>query len=141
MIRKILAATAVFFSGLATAQAADLTVTIVGHPDATGSLSVGLFNSASTFPKPPQAFASARVKAGQGGVSVTFHNLPPGTYAASAYHDENNNGKLDTDGVGFPTERFGFSNDARGTLGPPDFAKAAFELGAQNKSVTVKVSK
>jgi uncharacterized protein (DUF2141 family) len=57
----------------------------------------------------------------------------------SSYHDKNDNGKLDTDALGFPTEGFGFSNDARGTTGPPPFAKAAFDLGNETKSVTIKL--
>jgi uncharacterized protein (DUF2141 family) len=35
---------------------------------------------------------------------------------------------LDTNFLGIPKEQFGFSNDARGTLGPPDFESASFEL-------------
>ena len=140
MIRTLLVAASLYCSAVATASGADLTVTIGGARNANGALALAVFNSESSFPRVPLAFASARIRAAQRNASFTFHNLPPGKYAVSAYHDENDNGKLDTDAVGFPTEGFGFSNDARGTLGPPEFAKAAFELGEEKKSVTVKVS-
>jgi uncharacterized protein (DUF2141 family) len=78
------------------------------------------------------------VRATVGNIVVTFHNLPPGRYAVSAFHDENDNGRLDTDTVGFPTEGIGFSNEARGL--PPDFAKAAVDLAEQSKSMTVKLA-
>jgi uncharacterized protein (DUF2141 family) len=139
MIRYVLLGASFLLSAPITAGAADLTVTVSGARNVNGALALAIFNSESSFPKPPMAFAAARMKATQGNVSVTFHNLPPGKYALSSYHDENDNGKLDTDSVGFPTEGYGFSNDARGVLGPPEFSKAAFELADQSKSVVVKL--
>lgn len=127
--------------GIDTAQAANLTVTVRGQDNAAGFVSIAVFDSASAFPRTPQAVATARVRVAQTGVTVTFHGLPVGTYAVSAFHDENGNGKLDTDTVGVPTESYGFSNDARGTLGPPEFAKASFELDAPQKDLTVHLSK
>jgi Uncharacterized protein conserved in bacteria (DUF2141) len=40
--------------------------------------------------------------------------------------DENGNGVLDKNFFGVPVEGYGFSNDARGSMGPPAFEKAAF---------------
>jgi uncharacterized protein (DUF2141 family) len=39
--------------------------------------------------------------------------LKPGQYAAYIIHDRNQNGKMDSNLVGFPLEAFGFSNDIR----------------------------
>jgi len=36
--------------------------------------------------------------------------IPPGTYAIACYHDENDNGKLDTNFLGIPKEGTGASN-------------------------------
>ena len=55
-------------------------------------------------------------------------NLQPGTYAVAVYHDLNGNGELDRTTLGPPDEPYGFSNDARGTFGPPKFDKAAIEI-------------
>jgi uncharacterized protein (DUF2141 family) len=33
-----------------------------------------------------------------------FEDIPPGTYALAVVHDENMNGKLDTNWLGIPTE-------------------------------------
>jgi uncharacterized protein (DUF2141 family) len=139
MTPKILVAVLLYCSALTAAGATDLTVTISGARNATGSISAGIFNSESSFPKAPQAFASFRIKAQQGTVSFTVHNLPPGKYAVTSYHDENDNGKLDTDVTGLPTEGYGVSNDAREILGPPQFAKASFGLGDQSKTITVTI--
>ncbi len=54
--------------------------------------------------------------------------VPPGTWAAQAHHDENRDGSIDTV-LGIPTEGLGFSNDARFPFGPPRWSDAAFQLG------------
>lgn len=139
MTRKLVVAASLYLSLLAAARATDLTVTINGTRNANGSVATGIFNNEGSFPKPVSAFASFRIKATQGHVSFTVHNLPAGRYAVTAYHDENDNGKLDADVTGLPTEGYGVSNDARETLSPPRWDKASFEVGEQTKLVTVNI--
>jgi uncharacterized protein (DUF2141 family) len=64
--------------------------------------------------------------------STVIFKLPasPGRYAVSAYHDANQNGKLDRNLVGLPTEGYGFSRDARIRFGPPSFDDAAFDISS-----------
>jgi len=139
MIWKLLFAATLYASALSAAAAAELTVTVSGIRNASGSVSAGIFNSDNSFAKPSEAFVSFRIKATQGSVGFTIHNLPPGRYAVTAYHDENANGRLDFDPTGVPTEGYGVSNDARNPLAPPEFAKAAFEVRDQNKSVAINI--
>lgn len=110
---------------LRPAQAADLTVEIGGSASDKGAVMVGLFDKTSAFPQTP--LVGQRVAAGASAV-VVFKNLAPGRYALSAYHDENDNRQLDRGMFGIPKERYGFSQDARGAGGPPEFRDAAFEL-------------
>ncbi len=53
--------------------------------------------------------------------------LSQGSYAVSAFHDENNNDEIDRSFSGIPSEKYGFSNDARGVFGPPDLEDQLFE--------------
>ena len=62
-------------------------------------------------------------------MTVIVPDLPPGRYAVAAYVDDNRNGMQDKNLLGVPKEKYGFSNDVRGTFGPPDFAEAAFDIG------------
>ena len=62
------------------------------------------------------------------GVFTEIIDVTSGIYAIGLYIDANKNKKLDTNFLGIPKEQFGFSNDARGVLGPPDFESASFEL-------------
>ena len=55
-----------------------------------------------------------------------FNDVPKGVYGISAFHDENKNGKLDTNLVGYPSEEYCASNNARNTFSAPSFSDAKF---------------
>src|SRR4051812_7786122 len=57
-----------------------------------------------------------------------FNGLPSGVYGISAFHDENKNGKLDTNFVGYPTEEYCASRNARNTFSAPSFSDAKFKF-------------
>jgi uncharacterized protein (DUF2141 family) len=61
-------------------------------------------------------------------LTLVFDSIPVGEYAVSAYQDENDNGKLDTGLYGIPKEKYGFSNNARGTMGAPAFEELLFKV-------------
>ena len=65
----------------------------------------------------------------------TIKNLKPGRYAVRYYHDENMNGKMETNLVGKPTEGYGFSNNVIGKFGPPPFVKWLFEINSDKKII------
>jgi uncharacterized protein (DUF2141 family) len=137
MIRAALSALLMSFP--VAANAADLTIKLSGAKNAEGAVSAAIYASKESFPKEGQQVAAFREKASTGTLSITFHDLPPGRYAVTAFHDENGNGKLDRDATGIPSEGYGVSNDARELLSPPYWDKASFELGAEPKTVTVKI--
>ncbi len=63
-------------------------------------------------------------------VTVRFDSLAPGPKAVRLFHDENSNGKLDTNFFGIPSEGYGFSNNPRSRFGEPSFKDRLFELKA-----------
>jgi uncharacterized protein (DUF2141 family) len=112
------------------ASAADLTVEIQGIKPATGHVVIAVYNNAKDFPVPEKRMTFKSVVAENSVTSVTFADLEPGRYAVVAYQDENNNGKLDKNLLGVPSEPYGFSNHARGRMGPPSFDAAAVDLSS-----------
>lgn len=104
-----------------------ITVQIEKVSPVTGSIFVALFDSESTF-LTSKKFKSEKVLVNSNTVSVVFDSIPNGTYAISTFHDENNNGKMDTGMFGIPKEGYGFSNNARGMFGPAKFKDAKFEV-------------
>ena len=65
--------------------------------------------------------------------SVFSLEVPGGEYGIRYYHDENINGKMETNMVGKPTEGYGFSNNVTGKFGPPPFKKWIFEVTGDKK--------
>ncbi|MFZ0887958.1 MAG: DUF2141 domain-containing protein [Candidatus Binataceae bacterium] len=63
----------------------------------------------------------------------------PGTYALAVIHDENSNGKLDTDLFGIPTEGYAFSKDASAWFGTPSFPAASFSYNGQSLDMTISL--
>ena len=54
-----------------------------------------------------------------------------GRYAFAFLHDEDDNGRMNSDLIGLPQEGFGFSNDVRAGLGgAPSFESASFAVEA-----------
>lgn len=120
------------------AEATDLTVVVSNIKSAQGKVRVALYNSAQGFPDQSCLWCQL-LPARVGGVKVVFIDLPPGDYAVSAYHDINNNAKLDTNFAGVPIEPYGFSRETRGIFGLPSFAKASFAIGVQSMTEEVKL--
>jgi len=103
-----------------------------------GSVLVSLYNTKESFPdKAEKAVAKGKAAIVNGKAVLTFKDLPYGKYAAAILHDANNNIKMDFNVVGIPKEGYGFSNDAKGFMGPPSFEKAAFDLSQPQKNITI----
>lgn len=114
-------------------------VKILNIRNSTGTVACALFESPAGFPIEYLRSATnvmvIRVRAKQ--ARCDFLDIPPGTYALAVIHDEDMNGMLDTNWLGVPTEGFGFSNDAKGTVGAPSFSAASFPYDGRNLGLTI----
>lgn len=114
----------VLHSAIQLLFAQNLTLEVHDVENVKGHLYVAIYNSKETFMKKP--LAAFRIDVKDKVLSIPCQGLPAGTYAISAFQDENANGKMDTAAFGLPTEKFGFSNDAEGVMGPPSYEKCSF---------------
>ena len=104
-------------------------VEIAGLRNDKGQVLCALFLSPGDFPKKTDKAVSHRTSIISNRHAVCeFLAVTPGTYAVSVVHDENSNGRLDTNFMGIPREGVGASNDAKGHFGPPKFDAAAFRF-------------
>ena len=131
-MRRLLLTLAVLLASGA-ARAANVTVTIDNVRNARGHVLVALCTRADFLR--PHCSWKARVPARKGSVVAIVPNVPPGTYAAQAFHDEDDNGKLDRTLLGLPKEAMGFSNNAPMRMGPPSFDAASFKIGTEDKAI------
>ena len=116
----------------------DLTIVAEGFESEKGTVLIQLANSAEDYGDDAGAFRHAEVKAAGGQATAVFEGVPFGDYAVKILHDENDNKKIDMGWRG-PTERYGFSNDARGLIGPPSYDAAKFTLAAKAHRIEIQV--
>ena len=128
---KIITIITLFICSLMSAQNVNLTVSVSGLKNNTGVVKVGLYNSDETFLKTTYKSVVSEIKNNE--ATVTFIGIPAGEYAISTYHDENNNGKLDRNAMGIPSEDYAASNNAKGFMGPPAYKDAKFVIGKDSK--------
>jgi uncharacterized protein (DUF2141 family) len=72
--------------------------------------------------------------------SLLFPGVPAGDWAVMAYHDQNNNNKLDTSVMGVPVEGTGFSKNAVGNYGPPSFEQALEKVGGAQQQIKFRMT-
>ena len=116
-------------------------VKILNIANSTGTVACALFKSQAGFPTEYLRYATniMVIKIREMQARCGFSDIPPGTYALGVIHDENMNGKLDTNRLGIPVEGYGFSNGARALLGAPSFAAASFQYDGQGLELTINL--
>lgn len=95
---------------------------------------------AAAYPKRrKEALRRIDVVPHQGVATVAFEGLECRAYALAVVHDENGNGKLDTNFLGIPREGLGASRNARRMFGPPTFDDAKVLLRAARTVLPITV--
>ncbi len=131
MSKKVILVLVILIGGFVQAQTATLEVKMTGFKNNTGVVKVGLYDSEANFLKAVYKNLTSEIK--NNSASVTFTDIPKGSYAVSIYHDENQNGVLDRNSFGIPSEDYGTSNGATGFMGPPKFEDAKFNVTTNSK--------
>ena len=113
---------------------------VVGFESDRGQAQVALFRGGEGFPGDAGlAYATLSLDITGRRVVVEFDGLPYGEYAISIVHDEDGDGRLNTNVLGIPSEALGVSNDARGRFGPPSYEDAAIVLDGPSFEQTITV--
>jgi uncharacterized protein (DUF2141 family) len=120
-----------------SASAADLKINISNFHNEKGLVRITVFSDNGAFYKDTDHAAAKLSLPVAQAKSFTVPRLAPGTYAIAVIHDENSNGKLDTNILGMPKEGYGFSN-SNGIM-PPSFQKASFALPSNGATVEIKL--
>ncbi|MBU2225830.1 MAG: DUF2141 domain-containing protein [Gammaproteobacteria bacterium] len=129
---------AAMLSSAFAAQAHTLTVTVDQISEQSGRLHVALYSDELSYKQGKNAVA-ALVKSVRGTTQqLVFTDLIEGSYAIKIMHDANDNGELDRNIMGIPSEGYGFSNNA-GKFGPASFKEASFRVAADtNQTIHIR---
>jgi uncharacterized protein (DUF2141 family) len=132
-----------FFAGASPAvseSTGNLIINISGFPSSEGFAMVALHNSEESYEGGEvSAVAKTKIKVVDPKLQVVFTNLPYGWYGVSLYHDENGNGQMDKNAMGIPKEAYGFSNNAKGFFGRPNYKEVMFQLNSDEKQIAINL--
>ena len=130
MIRKLFFLVIICFSlqGLAQTEGTEVTVIVQNVPGNEGKVVISLFNEETFMKAPPLQTEAVAIEDGK--ATVTFKNVVAGEYGIISFHDKNDNGKIDMQANGMPTEAYGVSNNPM-SFGPPQWSDARFEVADQ----------
>ncbi|HUX52967.1 MAG TPA: DUF2141 domain-containing protein [Williamwhitmania sp.] len=109
-----------------------LTIEISGLRNSKGNLLVQLTDGVG------KKVASQKAKVNNRHATFCFTKLAAGTYAIRYFHDANENGRLDTNWMGMPTEDYGFSNNAKALFGAPPMSERIFSV-TRDTTVTLTI--
>lgn len=122
----------------ASAQTVNISITGIRSPK--GQVVLNVFNNEESFrDEKPAKIIIIKKKGIINGQLKTAIDLKPGITGISIIDDENMNGKLDKNFIGFPQEGFGFSNFYLEGLRRPTFSDFKFEVKTSSNQVTIKV--
>lgn len=131
---RILGVAAVFLALPTFAH--DLTLTVDNIKSSQGDLLVAVYDKAEHYNANSNWVAVRKVKMETAGMSLSFADLPAGSYAIKLFQDENGNGQIDINAQGIPTEPYGFSNNG-GSYGAPSFDEAKVVV---DKTTQIKIT-
>lgn len=116
-----------------------LEVIITGFSNNAGDCWFALDNSKDVYEREDSVWIGKIIPIENNQVIVVVDSLAYGEYAVRVFHDENKNGKLDTNFLGIPSEDYGYSNDASGWFGPPSWEKAKFVFDRPEMTINIKI--
>ncbi|MFH1051158.1 MAG: DUF2141 domain-containing protein [bacterium] len=119
-----------------------ITIVVNGFKNNTGKARILIFSDKEKKYYPSEhkkAYGRYIVPIKNKKVTFTFENLPFEDYAISVHHDEDNNGKINTNWLGIPNEGLGASNDAKGNFGPPTFEQAKISLSKEELKLEINM--
>lgn len=117
----------------------ELTITITNLKNKIGNVSLLVFKEKTGFPSNSNdASFSFSFPIDKENFSVSI-DIPYGTYAISAIHDENKNNKLDTKFF-LPQEGVACSNNPKTKFGPPKFNDAKFDFSEKNNKISLNIT-
>jgi uncharacterized protein (DUF2141 family) len=120
-----------------SANVGEVRVQVTGLQSDRGVLRIGLYNDTVAYRKGVDSFRHAVIPVERDVCEWVIPDVPHGTYAISLYHDENGNAALDRNGLGIPTEPYGFSNNAKPKMGMPPYSAVQFAVASETVTLTV----
>ena len=128
----------IFLLNFSSIKAGKIKILVSNIDQNKGIIHYGIYDNAEFFPNEKGKLlggfknVSDVVKTG-----ITIDDLKESNYAIAIYHDQNSNNEFDTF-FAIPTEKYGFSNNAKVFFGPPKFDDASIFVG-ENETIEIDI--
>ncbi|MGV8995128.1 MAG: DUF2141 domain-containing protein [Flavobacterium sp.] len=136
-IKYFFACAIIFISGTVVSQNT-VTVDVPNIKGDKGTIQIAVFNKSESFPKVGGEYKLVQFKISDGKSKFTIKDLPDGEYAIAIHHDENSDGKMNTNMIGIPKEGYAFSKNFKPKFSAPKFSDCAIRIDSDQK-MTVKM--
>ncbi|WP_296704171.1 DUF2141 domain-containing protein [Algoriphagus sp.] len=140
MIQVILSFFLLSISTFQSKNEGEIHITIQESLNDVGMIQVLLFNNKEGFPSDPEkALKSISLPIKNKKAEIILKGIQPGSYAISVFHDDDKDGKIKTNALGIPIDKYGFSNNPTLLFGPPSFSRASFVVKDKPVKVEIKL--
>lgn len=121
------------------AQAGTVSVTFSGLTPNQGHLDAQLCTAAEYVRYACKRKVRIKVEGSQ--AIADFRGVPAGRYAIMSFQDLDNDGQIDRNMTGIPTEPWGYSGSPEFMMGPPSFDSVAFDVPAGGTDLSIRMEK
>ncbi|MEO1525036.1 MAG: DUF2141 domain-containing protein [Planctomycetota bacterium] len=109
-------------------------------PNDTAPIRIAIYDSVETFGQTEVAILKDSLVPADGYVVWEIAtSILPSEFSIAAYHDLNDDGELNRGLFNAPSEPYGFSNNARGLVGPPTFEQTLVKLPLETPIIDLRV--
>ncbi len=123
------------------ADAGTLQISVDNIKAAEGMIWVGLYRTEEDFLIKEKAILVGVHVEQEGQMTIRMPALVYGEYAMAIFHDLNNNGEMDRNLVGIPSEPFAFSQKLKSKFKIPKFDDVKFTFEQDQQVLTTKLNK
>lgn len=112
----------------------ELTLKVDKIKSADGNLLVAVYDQAAHYDSNSKWVVARKIKMTEGPLLIPLGDVPAGYYAVKLFQDENDNGQIDTNLLGIPSEPYGFSNNV------DSFSAPSFDEAKVNVDKTTEIN-
>lgn len=109
---------------------------ISGTATDEGVIQLLIFDQEKGWPESlDDAWKMATIPIKNGVARKTIADVPAGNYAVTVFHDQDEDGEIRKNKVGYPLDNFGFSTNPSLIFGVPSFSKCSQQVVAGQKTI------
>ncbi len=143
MLKLLLFISPLLLFGPPTSAPTSIAVTLSTTAKQKGCIRIAVFASVDAYASEESVHSTVTPLSKEQATPLTIELpvLPMGEYAIAAFHDVNDNGKLDRNIFGVPSEPYGFVRDPTSKWRAPKWEEIAFQLDEVGAPLTINLRK